>query len=121
MSVIECRNTSLRHIVDSLPLNADAEAENIIDFRDSKCGTIQVIREDGDANDGEFYLKVSLLCDPTTFFKFDGSELPDPDDSCDGPNLGWVFTDIPFRYAQVCYTKGSDTQGTFSVYCMGKK
>jgi hypothetical protein len=116
--IIECRYSSLRKVDEGLALASDFESDNIIDFRDSKCGTIQLVRSGGDQNDGTFFLKISLLSDPTTFFKYKGSELT-PDADCDSG--GWVFTDIPFRYAQVCYTKGTDTTGTVNVWATGKK
>ena len=116
--IIEARHTSLKKIETGLPLNSDFESNNVIDFRDSKCGTIQVVREGGDVNDGTFFLKISLLSDPNTFFKYKGSDLT-LDADCESG--GWVFTDIPFRYAQVCYTRGTDTTGTVNVWATGKK
>jgi hypothetical protein len=117
MSRIEARYSSLKLIDNLIPLDADYVADNVIDFRDSKCGTIQITRTGGDQNDGEFSLKVSLLCDPSTFFCYPDSVLKD----CDESNLGWIFQKIPFRYAQINYKKGTDTTGSFDIYATGKK
>lgn len=121
--VIECRYTSLRKIQEGSSLASDFDtSDNVIDFRDSKCGMIQILRDGGDNNDGTFSLKVSLFCDPTTFIPYDPSGKSDIGGAeCSDESLGWVFNDIPFRYAIVEYTKGTDTVGTASVWGMGKK
>lgn len=117
MSTIEARNSSLRVIHEDIPLDSDFSGTVAIDFRDSKTGAIQIVRNGGDKNDGTFSLKWSLLCDLDTFVPLPDSELKESDSD----NLGWLFQKLPFRYLQVNYTTKTDSTGTFSVYATGKR
>lgn len=110
------RNTALRVLAKDEPLDQDLVVE-IIEFREMNSGSIQVVREGGDVNDGVFALSVSNLCDPSTFAPYPSGDISD----CTSENLIWLFNHLPFKFAMITYTKGTDTIGTFSVYAQGKK
>ncbi len=116
MTVITARNTRLAEVAKDKPLSA-VFVSDTIDFKEMTSGSVQVWRKDGDANDGTFQLLISNLCDEDSFALFPESEV---DAACDGQNLIWVLNDIPFRFARVSYTPGTDAVGTASIYARGK-
>ena len=68
MSVILVRNFSLENIDSSQNLNVDFES-TIIDFKEMNVAGIQGVITTPPTNfTGQFLLKVSLICEPSTFF-----------------------------------------------------
>ena len=67
---------------------------------------------------GFFSIEVSLLCEVGTF-------VPYPDSkrflngSCN--NFGWSFFSVPFRYARLCYTANTTTDGIIDIYARAKR
>jgi hypothetical protein len=114
---VSCRNTELTHVALNQSLSANFTSQ-IIDFKEMNVAFIQaVVTTPPDAYDGQFTIKVSLLCDPTTFVHFPDSERT-LNASCN--NFGWTFCCVPFRYALISYTKGSVTSGIVDLYARAK-
>lgn len=90
---------------------------DLIDFKEMNSGTIQLVINGADANDGVFQLYQSILCDPSSFAKYPNGTLSM---SGDCPNLAANICCIPFRYMRLGYTRGSDTQGTVTIYARAK-
>ena len=116
MTVLSTRNTSLIVGAKDKPLNANFISD-IFDFKEMNIGSIQCVRIDGDANDGVFSLEISNICDEESFAPYPSSEVS----GCNERNIIWLFDKIPFRFARLIYTAGTDTTGTVSVYGRGKK
>lgn len=118
MSVISVRNTGLAQILKGQSLSVDFMSD-VLDFKEMNNGMIQIITEVApNAMDGSFYLTVSLLPEEETFIR-----LPDSERAYDGDCLshGWTFFALPFRYARVCYTKGTVTTGSIDIYARAKR
>lgn len=117
MNIIRSTHTSLKKINDTAVLLTADHKSNIIDFREMNSGCIQIISEGGDVNDGTFSLEISLHCDPTTFAPYPSGDIQ----GCADGNSIWILNHIPFQFGRICYTKGTDTVGTFNIYTRAKK
>lgn len=115
-NIITARNTRLAVVAEGESLAEDFRSD-IIDFKEMRAGSVQVVRTGGDKNDGDFIMYVSNLCAEDTFALYPGSEI---NKKCDGQNLIWMLNDIPFRYAQIRYTAKTDTTGAATIYARGK-
>lgn len=103
--------------VGVIDLSQPTAISDIIDFRNMNSGTIQIVVDGADVNDGVFVLKQSILCDISSFAKYPkGTLVMDP--SC--PNLAANICCIPFRYMVVEYVGGTDTTGTATIYARAK-
>lgn len=116
MTTIRATNSALKVVSKDKPLDASFNSQ-VVAFRDSKIGSIQVVRSNGDVNDGVFSLEVSNLCEEDTFAPYPLSEVS----SCVDNNIIWLFDKIPFLFARLIYTKGTDTVGTANIYAIGKQ
>jgi len=101
----------------TINLSQPTGESDIIDFREMNSGTIQIVVDGADVNDGVFTLKQSILCEPTSFAMYPKGTLP-MDASC--PNLAANICCIPFRYMKVCYSQGTDSTGTATIYARAK-
>lgn len=117
VEILKARNNSLVFITE-IPLSADYMSP-LLDFHEMNSGFIQVVTTTSPANyTGEFLIKVSLLCEPDSFIPHPDSERT-LNDSCN--NFGWSFCCIPFRYARLCYTANSTSDGEINLYARGKR
>jgi len=117
--IVDVRNYTLRNIETAKALTSDFKSK-ILDFKEMNVGAIQTIVTGADVNDGSFSLEVSLLCDPTTFITYPGSERSM---SLECSNFGWSLDQVilSWRYFRVCYTRGSDTMGAVDIWARGKR
>ena len=114
---VTARNNSLTVVEVDKSVAADFKSK-LIDFNEMNTATIQAVVSGQDANDGVFSLEVSLICDPTSFIPYNGSERS-MDAACG--NFGWEYRSFPWRYVRVCYTNGTLTTGTVTIYARGKR
>jgi len=111
------RHTSLVKIGE-FDLSDDTNPlSDILDFKEMTSGTIQIVVEGADMNDGSFKLYQSILCAESSFAEYPGGVLA-MDSGC--PNLAANISHIPFRYMRVQYNRGSDTTGTATIYARAK-
>lgn len=115
-NIIIARNLALAVIEKDKPVDADFKS-NIIDFKEMNTATIQAIVTGADANDGEFSLEVSLICDENSFVPYPESDRTLA--SC--TNFGWEYRSFPWRYVRLCYTANSVSTGTVTIYARGKR
>ena len=117
MSTITARNNSLTIVEKAKSVAADFKSD-LIDFNEMNTATVQAVVVDQDANDGTFSLEVSLICDPASFIPYPDSERVM---TADYSNFGWEYRSFPWRYVRVCYTNGTLTTGTVTLYARGKR
>lgn len=118
MTVVTSRNLELTEVETSKGLGSDFNSK-IIDFKEMNAGFIQVVtRTNPTVFEGQFVVKVSLLCEEDTFVPYPNS---DRILNADCNNFGWEFCCLTFRYAMVCYTANGTTDGLIDMYARAKR
>lgn len=116
--IVTSRNLELSEVDLGVSLGADFDSK-IIDFKEMNSGFIQVVTTSNPSNlSGKFHVKVSLLCNETTFVTYPNSERF-LNDSCN--NFGWEFCCLAFRYAKIFYVANSTTDGLIDIYARAKR
>lgn len=115
---VTARNNSLVVVEKDKSITADFKSK-LIDFNEMNTATIQAVVSGADVNDGTFSLEVSLICDLTSFIPYAGSERSLSDDC--PTNFGWEYRSFPWRYVRVCYSHGTATTGTVTIYARGRR
>lgn len=118
VETLTSRNLELTKIGSDISLGSDYKSP-LIDFKEMNAGFIQVVTTTPPTVfTGEFSITVSLLCEESSFVPFpDSQRLLDA--SCN--NFGWNFCCLAFRYARVCYTANTTTDGIFDLYARAKR
>jgi hypothetical protein len=119
MSVKPCANVNRTVIKEVSPNNMASDfTSDIIDFRDMKVGSLQVLWEGANQTDGYFQVFTSDFSEPDTFDDMDGSR----EDVLTAKNSR-VFNlgVLGFRYALVKWFHGSVTTGKCQIVAVGKK
>lgn len=117
-NVHQVRDTALVKIFTYDLAADDGVWSDLIDFKEMNSGTIQIVVDGATANDGQFVLYQSILCNASSFALYpNGCLLMSP--TC--PNLAANICCIPFRYMRLKYVKGTDTTGFATVYARAKK
>lgn len=112
------RNLQLTKVLEGQSLGVDFESP-LIDFKEMNSGFIQaVVTTNPTLFTGEFLIKVSLLCEEDSFVPYPGSTRT-LNDSCN--NFGWEFCCLAFRYARVCYTANTTTDGVVDIWARAKR
>lgn len=116
--IVSSRNLELTEVEQGISLGSDFESK-LIDFKEMNAGFIQIVtRENPTLYQGKFEIKVSLICDDTTFVPYPNSAR---DVNADCNNFGWEFCCLTFRYAMVCYTANGSTDGIADIYARAKR
>lgn len=116
--IISSRNLELSKVLEGQSLAVDFMSP-LIDFKEMNAGFIQVVSTTNPSvYEGEFQIKVSLICDPATMVPYPNSNRV-LNANCN--NFGWEFFCITFRYAQVCYTANGTTDGIAEIYARAKR
>lgn len=118
MTTIVVRNLYLARIAQNLSLGSDFKSD-LIDFKEMNTAFIQIVTTTPPTLfTGEFKMEVSLLCDIGTF-------VPYPDSTrvlnatCN--NFAWNLFSVPYRYAIICYTANTTTDGIIDIYARAKR
>jgi len=115
--IITSRNLELSEILKDQSLGVDFDSP-IIDFKEMNAAFIQAVVTNPSLLTGEFVIKVSIVCDPATFVPYPGSSRT-LNGSCN--NFGWEFCCVAFRYAMICYTSNTTTDGVVDLYARAKR
>ena len=116
--VLTCRNLELTEVLRGQSLAADFVTD-IIDFKEMNAGFIQVVTlTQPTLRVAEFDVKVSLICDDSTFSPYPAS-IRKYSNACN--NFSWEFCCLSFRYAQVCYTANGTADGVVDIYARAKR
>lgn len=115
---IPARNAHLAVINKDQSLASDFYS-NIIDFKEMNTAMIQAVTTTAPTDfTGSLTIEVSLLCYPDTFVPYPDSERVL---NTDCNNFGWTFCCVAFRYARVCYTSNTTTDGVIDIYARGRR
>ena len=118
MTIISSRNLELTEVLRNQSLGSDFMSP-LIDFKEMNAGFIQVVTTEAPSlMVAEFDVKVSLLCDESTFSPYPAS-LRKYSSACN--NFCWEFCCLSFRYARVCYTANGTLDGLVDIYARAKR